>query len=127
MIPVLLPGGMDDRNGGIPVGAYHLSSALPQVNPLPNEARQTRSPSFILCCSQASHRAMGIDAAVVLPNRWMLLCTFSSLSFSECCTNLLIRRLAWWGISMSISEDFKPFWSRASIMASGILTTAFLK
>lgn len=46
---------------------YHLSNALAQVNPLPNAARHTRSPSFILPSCQASHKAMGIEAAVVLP------------------------------------------------------------
>ena len=42
-------------------------SAEPQVNPEPKAARQTRSPSLILPASQASHSAMGTDAAVVLP------------------------------------------------------------
>jgi len=46
---------------------YHLNNALAQVNPLPNAARQTVSPSLIRPFSQASQRAMGTDAAVVLP------------------------------------------------------------
>ena len=46
---------------------YHLNNALAQVNPLPNAARQTVSPSLIRPFSHASQRAMGTDAAVVLP------------------------------------------------------------
>src|SRR2546423_1024482 len=49
------------------IANYHFNNALAQVKPLPNAARQTRSPSLIFCCSQASHKAMGIDAAVVFP------------------------------------------------------------
>ncbi len=48
-------------------GPYHRSSALAQVKPLPKAARHTRSPSLTKPFSQASHNAMGIDAAVVLP------------------------------------------------------------
>ena len=44
--------------------SYHLIKAPAQVKPLPNAHRQIRSPSFILPASQASHRAMGTDAAV---------------------------------------------------------------
>ena len=51
---------------------YQRIRAEPQVNPDPNAARQTRSPSLILPASQASESAMGIEAAVVLPYRWML-------------------------------------------------------
>ena len=46
---------------------YHFKSALAHVKPLPKAARQTRSPSFILPISQASHNAIGIEAAVVFP------------------------------------------------------------
>ena len=47
--------------------AYHRISAEAHVNPLPNAARQIRSPSFIRPSAQASLIAMGIDAAVVFP------------------------------------------------------------
>ena len=46
---------------------YQRIIAAPQVNPLPNAARQTKSPSFIKPFSHASQSAIGIDAAVVLP------------------------------------------------------------
>ena len=47
--------------------SYHLISALAQVKPDPNAARQTKSPSLIFPASQASHKAIGTDAAVVFP------------------------------------------------------------
>lgn len=50
-----------------PHHSYHRSKALAQVNPLPKAAKHTRSPSCTLPNSQASHRAMGTLAAVVLP------------------------------------------------------------
>ena len=37
------------------------------VYPLPKAAKHTRSPSLIIPFSQASHKAIGIDAAVVFP------------------------------------------------------------
>jgi hypothetical protein len=46
---------------------YHFINALAQVNPLPNAARQTISPSFIFPSCHASHKAIGTEAAVVLP------------------------------------------------------------
>lgn len=48
-------------------GYHHFSNALAQVNPLPNAARQIRSPSFTSPFSHASHKAIGTEAAVVLP------------------------------------------------------------
>ena len=48
---------------------YQRTNALAQVKPLPNAAKQSRSPSFTLPCSHAWHNAMGIDAAVVLRER----------------------------------------------------------
>jgi hypothetical protein len=41
--------------------------ALAQVNPLPNAAKTTVSPDLILPCSQASVKAIGMEAAVVFP------------------------------------------------------------
>ena len=46
---------------------YQRISAEAHVKPLPNAAKQIKSPSLILPCSQASLNAMGIDAAVVFP------------------------------------------------------------
>jgi hypothetical protein len=58
---------------------YQRIIALAQVNPLP-KATNTKSPFLILPISQASVSAIGMDAAVVLPNFWILLKTCSSLS-----------------------------------------------
>ena len=77
-------------------------SADAQVNPLPKAARQMRSPSLIFPASQASVRAMGIEAAVVFPYFMMLLNTFSAGSSRRWRTASEIRRLAWWGISRSM-------------------------
>jgi hypothetical protein len=52
---------------------YQRIKAEAQVKPLPNAARQIKSFSFILPSAQASLIAIGIDAAVVLPYRMMLL------------------------------------------------------
>ena len=54
-------------------GYPHFMMALPQVNPLPKAAKTTQSPDFILLFSQASVRAIGIEAAVVFPYFWILL------------------------------------------------------
>ena len=47
--------------------SYHRIKADAQVNPLPNAAKQTILSSVISPSCQASLRAIGIDAAVVLP------------------------------------------------------------
>lgn len=52
---------------------YHLMITLPQVNPLPKAAKTTVSPDLIFPCSQASVKAIGMEAAVVLPYFWILL------------------------------------------------------
>jgi hypothetical protein len=59
---------------------YHLINADAHVNPLPNAARHNRSPDLTLPSSHASVNAMGIEAAVVLPNRCRLLMTCDSSS-----------------------------------------------
>jgi hypothetical protein len=45
---------------------YHFMIALPHVKPLPKAAKTTVSPVLIFL-SQASVKAIGIEAAVVLP------------------------------------------------------------
>ena len=74
---------------------YQRISALAQRKPLPKAARATRSPSFIFPSCQASQRAMGIDAAVVLPYLSMFEITFSSGRFISFCTAWVMRALAW--------------------------------
>ena len=51
----------------------HLIKAEAHVKPLPNAARQTISPVFILPSSHASSSAIGMEAAVVFPYLMMLL------------------------------------------------------
>src|SRR5207248_6057628 len=55
-----------------PTGRPHRSTALDQVIPAPNPQDRTMSPSDSRPSSAASARAMGIDAADVLPQRAML-------------------------------------------------------
>ena len=86
---------------------YQRINPLAHVNPEPKAAMQTRLSSFILPCSQASHKAIGMEAAVVLPYCWILLWTWSSRNPSFCWTNCDIRKLAWWGIRMVRSEVLK--------------------
>src|SRR6266498_862862 len=74
---------------------YQYNKALAHVKPLPKAARQTKSPSRSNPFSQISHRAIGIEAAVVLPYFWILLWTWSSRNPSFFCTYWLIRRFAW--------------------------------
>ena len=52
---------------------YHLITTLPHVKPLPKAAKTIRSSSLILPFSQASVKAIIIEAAVVLPYFIMLL------------------------------------------------------
>jgi hypothetical protein len=53
--------------------AYQRMMALPQVKPLPNPVRTSRSPRFRRPAWTHSSMAMGMVAAVVLPKRSMLL------------------------------------------------------
>jgi hypothetical protein len=46
---------------------YHFMITLPKVNPLPKAAKTTVSPDLILPFSQASVKAIGMEAAVVFP------------------------------------------------------------
>src|SRR5216110_586674 len=52
---------------------YQRIAALPQVNPDPNAVSTRMSPCFRRPAASASSRAIGIEAAVVLPYFWMLL------------------------------------------------------
>ena len=46
---------------------YHLITAEPQVNPAPKATRREVSPSLIRPLLRASSKAMGMEAADVLP------------------------------------------------------------
>lgn len=56
-----------------PRGAYQRIAALPQVKPDPKAVSITRSPFRMRPSTTSSWRAMGMEAAVVLPYRSMLL------------------------------------------------------
>src|SRR5262249_41746554 len=55
----------------------HRSSTDPTVNPAPTDASRTRFPFFSRPLQTASFNASGIVAAVVLPNRSMLMMTLA--------------------------------------------------
>ena len=57
---------------------YHLIRVAPQVKPPPKEQSNTISPASILDARFASSRAMGIEAADVLPYFWTFMKTFSA-------------------------------------------------
>src|SRR5690606_18961593 len=83
-------------------------------------------PFFDPASSQASVRAMGMEAAVVFPYFMMLLYTLSSESPNFFWMNWEILRLAWWGMSRSISPLSNWLASKPSMMTSLKRTTAFL-
>src|SRR5438093_4174712 len=59
-----------------PIEADHSTIAAPQVMPPPNAAKASVSPCRTRPRDSASQRAIGIDAADVLPNRPMSTKTF---------------------------------------------------
>ena len=105
---------------------YQRIKALAHIKPLPKPAMATRSPSLIRPCSQASQSAIGIEAAVVLPNRSMLETTFSSGRFISFCTATVMRALAWCGINKSMSLSFKLHSVNASRITSGKYLSALM-
>lgn len=66
-----------------------------QVNPAPNETKARVSPILARPSSNASHNAIGIEAAEVFPYFWMLINTFSGGSFAKRAALSMIRTLAW--------------------------------
>lgn len=57
--------------------SYHRITAEAQVKPDPKAVSTTQSPLFNRPSRTASSRAMGMDAAVVFPNRSMFRAVFS--------------------------------------------------
>ncbi len=74
----------------------------------------------------ASARAIGTEAADVLPYFSMLTKTFSSGMFSCFSTLLMIRRLAWWKTNWSTSSTDRPALRRAARAESAICRVAYL-
>ena len=60
-----------------PIQKPHRTSTAPTVKPAPTDASSTRSPFLSRPDDTASFSASGIVAAVVLPNRSMLMMTLS--------------------------------------------------
>src|SRR5262249_448766 len=83
-------------------------STEPTVNPAPTDARRTRFPFFSRPAHTASFSASGIVAAVVLPNRSMLMITFSGSIPSFSVADKMIRRLAWGEVKRSRSTGPRP-------------------
>src|SRR5713101_6599967 len=73
---------------------YHRTTDAPQVRPPPQAFNTTISLSWILPSRTASSRAMGIEAAEVLPKRCTLQWTLSIPSPKRSATAWMIRRLA---------------------------------
>jgi hypothetical protein len=65
--------GIIRRSLHVLIGGYQRINADAHVKPLPKAAKQIKSFSLILPSAHASLMAMGIEAAVVLPYRMMLL------------------------------------------------------
>ena len=81
---------------------------------------------MISFCTHSS-RAMGIEAADVLPYRSTFLNTRSAGNFKRCPTASMIRSLAWCGMKTLISSLAKPCSFKSSAVTSAMALTATLK
>src|SRR6476469_945161 len=70
------------------------TTAAPLVRPEPNATKRMLSPSLTRPWSTASQRAMGIEAAEVLPYLSMLRKTYSGGSFRRSAIEAIMRVLA---------------------------------
>ena len=84
-----------------------FSRTEPTVKPAPTDTINNRSPRFSRLASTASLNASGIVAAVVLPNRSMLMTTYSSGTPSFSAADRMMRRFAWCETSRSIFSALK--------------------
>ena len=76
------------------VELYIRTSAAPQVKPPPKATRRTLSPRRMRPTASASQSAIGIEAAEVLPYRWIFTKTFSGGKRKRFATPSMIRTLA---------------------------------
>src|SRR6185312_10273249 len=74
------------------------SSVAPTVKPAPTAASSTRSPFFNLPCSMAVSMASGMVPADVLPYFSIFTTTRSGFRPSRSAVEVMMRRLAWWGM-----------------------------
>ena len=74
----------------------------------------------------ASRVASGMVAATVFPKRSMLIITFSGAMPKRSLAALIIRLLAWCGITTATSSPVRPFRCNRSRQDSYILRTAYL-
>src|SRR5581483_2116335 len=117
-------GGARIRAHAHPAGRPQRSTALDQVMPAPNPQDSTMSPAASRPSSAASARAIGIEAADVLPKRPMLTMHRSAGIFSRLAAAVTIRALAWWGRNQSTSSAVRPARARAAFEDSTTTRTA---
>src|SRR5206468_9380601 len=107
-----------------PAQAAHRQTALAHVMPAPKPESSTRSPSLTRPASTASTSAIGIDAELVLPVRWMLTAVFSIVSPSRPRAASMMRTLAWCGTYRVMSSAVALARSIAASAESTITRTA---
>ncbi len=94
------------------------------VAPAPNATLSTRVPGWSLPVASASAKASGTDAAPVFPSRSTLMTKRSSEMPPRFATASMIRWLAWWGMTTSMSSIVHPAASHSSEHSSVICSTA---
>ena len=87
----------------------------------------TVSPSLTLPLRTATSIANGIEAADVLPCWSTVTMTLSSASLSFLAVPSMMRMLAWWGISQSMSDSVLPALTSTDRATSASTPTASLK
>ena len=103
--------------------ADHSIATAPEVKPAPKATKTIRSPTLMRPESTASARARGTDAAEVFPKRSTLTKIRSIGKPRPLATASMIRMLAWWGMTRSISSGWRP---ARSIAASAVDARVFV-
>ena len=86
----------------------HRMIALAQLIPAPNPTSNTKSPSCTRPRSMASTSAKGIEAAEVFPVLCSTVAVRSIGMASRWHADSMMRMLAWWGTTRSISDALRP-------------------
>lgn len=107
------------------VRAGQVSVVAPHDNPAPNAARTTLWPGRIRPSSNMSHRRRGMEAARVLPVRWIFRATLSGARPISSATNCSIREFAWCPTNQSTSSFVIPSEDRRDTVAFVMRFTAF--
>ena len=107
-------------------GTAHSTTAAPQLRPPPKPASTSLLPSCTSPCSTASQRAMGTDAAEVLPYLSTLVNSFSGGKPSASAADWMMRMFAWCGMKRSTSSSRNPACCTAASVERGSVVTANL-